>query len=241
MSELSAIVCAEHDGPPHLVARTLGAIAALGLSARVVAEPDALRGALPVDGAAWLLRAGAFDLDLPAALPPSATGRPVIGFGAACPAPPPTREQAPLVDACSALLARCGGDIDPRLPGLDALPFGALWLSPEACARLRATDAAPDVELARALPRALAGCRVIHVASLDVAFAHAPRVLEVVTSLQIGGAERVARDLAKHLPRAGIDAQLFGLGTPTCARWAPLPHEIDLGAKGLSTERRLDL
>lgn len=57
--------------------------------------------------------------------------------------------------------------------------------------------------------------RVFHWSPLD----HAPLderlfVMEVVTSLQQGGAERIARDLAWNLPEYGVRSQLISLGKP---------------------------
>src|SRR6478736_855334 len=56
---------------------------------------------------------------------------------------------------------------------------------------------------------------VVHWARLD----HAPDdprlfVMEVVTSLQHGGAERIACDLAGNLPRHGVRSRLVSLGKP---------------------------
>ncbi len=57
--------------------------------------------------------------------------------------------------------------------------------------------------------------RVVHWPRLD----HAPDdprlfVMEIVTSLQHGGAERIACDLAENLPRCGVRSRLVSLGMP---------------------------
>ncbi len=61
---------------------------------------------------------------------------------------------------------------------------------------------------------------VVHWSRLD----HAPDdprlfVMEVVTSLQHGGAERIACDLAANLPRHGVRSRLLVWGNPTARRW----------------------
>lgn len=94
-----------------------------------------------------------------------------------------------------------GGDY----PGLAFLPPPACeWHSaaPTASARL---DGQTVVD----------SSRVVHWAPLD----HAPEddrlfVMEVVTSLQQGGAERIARDLAWHLSDHGVRSRLVVLGKP---------------------------
>ncbi|MBK8258719.1 MAG: glycosyltransferase [Polyangiaceae bacterium] len=79
--------------------------------------------------------------------------------------------------------------------------------------------------------------RVVHLPSLDAPYATEARVIELVTSLQVGGAEKVARDLAQAM--VGGSARVAALGRATRARWPVLPHEIDLGAPGLSPAARM--
>lgn len=74
---------------------------------------------------------------------------------------------------------------------------------------------------AAALPR---GLRVIRHSALDVGFDPRPRVLQVITSLQRGGAERLVLDLHHELPRLGISSHLLTLGSPTRA---PFPAPAD--------------
>lgn len=67
---------------------------------------------------------------------------------------------------------------------------------------------------------------VVHWARLD----HAPddprlHVMEVVTSLQHGGAERIACDLAEHLPYHGVRSRLVSLGKPHRAQ-LPAPRDL---------------
>ncbi|MEO7097857.1 MAG: glycosyltransferase family 4 protein [Luteolibacter sp.] len=70
---------------------------------------------------------------------------------------------------------------------------------------------------------------VVHWARLD----HAPDdprlfVMEVVTSLQHGGAERIACDLAECLPRHGVRSRLVSLGKPNRTPLEAPPDVLDL-------------
>ena len=56
--------------------------------------------------------------------------------------------------------------------------------------------------------------RVVHLTEFDARFSSGLRVLQVVTSIQIGGAERVALDLAAGLPAHGVAALVVTLGKP---------------------------
>ncbi len=57
-------------------------------------------------------------------------------------------------------------------------------------------------------------CRIVHWPALDIDEDARHRCLQIVTSLQHGGAERVALDLANELPRQGIPTRLVVLGRP---------------------------
>lgn len=76
----------------------------------------------------------------------------------------------------------------------------------------------PPNSVPELLSRLLAtGVRVLRHAPLDVCFDRRMRVLEVVTSLQRGGAERIALNLHTELPRHGAKSLLCVLGSPTRA------------------------
>jgi glycosyltransferase involved in cell wall biosynthesis len=70
--------------------------------------------------------------------------------------------------------------------------------------------------------------RTVHFAPLDVYYHHSLRVVQVVTSLQQGGAERVTLSLFQELGKFGVRALLATLGCPTRKAF-PLPDgAIDL-------------
>jgi glycosyltransferase involved in cell wall biosynthesis len=167
---------------------------------------------------------------------PSATGLPVVGFGAPLAGPPPSCVEASLVSRARSLLAETGGD----LSSASDLPFAAL-LFDDAMARLAAAiparGAATDL-LAHALARR---ARIVRLSALDAPYAEELRVAEIVTSLQIGGAEKIACDLARHLPRALVSARLIGLGGATRTRWESVEGELDLGGSRLGAAARVAL
>lgn len=122
-------------------------------------------------------------------------------------------------------------------PG-DSLPhIRSLWLNHAAARKLHGgtlNDIA-DVALRH-------GWRVIRHASLDVGFDPRPCVLQVITSLQRGGAERLVLDLNQGLPHAGVRSQLLTLGSPTRAPFATpvgavqlrLPPDPELRAREIT-------
>lgn len=71
--------------------------------------------------------------------------------------------------------------------------------------------------------------RVVHWAPLDLAHTDERlSVLQIVTSLQHGGAEKIARDLALALPGHGVESRLVVLGKPHRKPLEAPPGTIDL-------------
>lgn len=119
--------------------------------------------------------------------PPSLPGKNLIAIGL-----PPRGEWA-------AFHARHGGDYSGELPA----PLCEWHSSPAtARARLDGTPLPPDT-------------RIVHWPALDLASVDERlSVYQIVTSLQHGGAEKIARDLAAALPTHGVAARLVVLGRP---------------------------
>lgn len=225
--------------PPRLVTRTRRALDGLGVRSVEVSDAPALAAALAA-GVWWFVRAGATPAEVPSPVVASRTGKAIVAFGASLDPPAPAADAPDLGSRAAALLAATGGVVDV----VDAsLPCVALALCARAAevAALQLQRAADDPEVAHLLLTALsrASVRGVRDASLDACFGEAVRVAEIVTSLQIGGAEVVARSLAEALPRAGVAARLFALGSPTRARLPEVPGEVDLGASGLAPARRI--
>lgn len=208
-----------------------------GRTARALADSaflDATRAPLAAvartldAGPLWLVRAGAWPRTPLGAAPPwpapSHTGAPLCALGAVCtpPGAAPPREAS----AWAELLRRTGGDLSRvTRRGLPALPAASVYLDAALAPPVleRVGRGAPlDVALAAALRGQRA--RVVRHAPLDVFDDDGLRVAQVVTSVQQGGAERVAIDLATELPRLGVSSRLFALYP---ARRAALPHPPD--------------
>ena len=223
------IVYGEGDAGGHLASRTLRSLARAGLSAEDAGtDARALGAALAsASDAVWVVRGGAW-LARPGPVafpPPSRTGRPLCAVGAIVP-------RADAVDAdaerWTETLAATGGDLDgKRLSPLP--PLASVFLEPP-LARLLGEGLCRGALLEVALDAALrAGpARVVRYAALDVHAGHALRVAQVVTSLQQGGAERVALSLAAALPRLGLPTLLVALGGPTRASFPAPPGALDL-------------
>ncbi|WP_437965695.1 glycosyltransferase [Sorangium sp. So ce260] len=221
-----------------------------------------------VRGGAWPAPSAALDPDpFP---PPSGTGLPVCAFGAvlaapdtpaasapAAPSPRPGRPALSLPSAPSLssptdpdaaawaeLLRATGGELSRvararRAPGLPraASVYLDAPLAAGVAARLRAgepLDAALQGELGARR------ARVVRHAPLDVCDDAALRVAQVVTSLQQGGAERIAIDLAAELPRRGVRSRVCAVYRPTRPTFGAPPGTLDLsGARG-DREARFD-
>lgn len=233
MDALRAGILAEGT-PAFLVRRSRRAIGALGATSLSIHAPDDFRAAFE-SGIRWFVRAGAFPHELPAELAPSATGRPVVLFGAPLVPHGPSLGPSELTQRATELLRSTGGDVG-YLP--ESLPFASLVFC-DRFAPHHFDDAA--VSTIESLLGAIAStsARVVHASWLDAGHAEEVRVAEIVTSLQLGGAEVVARALASELPKTGIAARLFGLGSPTRTRMASLEGELDLAGSRLDASRRV--
>src|SRR5262249_28880624 len=102
--------------------------------------------------------------------------------------------------------------------------------------RLRAGEAlvsAVSAELREQRPR------LVHHAPLDVRDDEGLRVIQVVTSLQRGGAERIAVTLTEELRRHGVRCLLATLGRPTREAFAAPSGTVDLSTQAPDRARRL--
>jgi glycosyltransferase involved in cell wall biosynthesis len=225
------IVFRAREGGVHLGPRTRRSLGRAGI---VAEDADLVDTLAATAGPLWLVRAGAWLARAgPVSFPPSSrTGRPLCALGAIVPL-------AGTADADESrwaeTLATTGGDLDGRR--LSPLPpLASVFLEPRLARALGERLAAGDA-MDAALEAAARDhhARVVRYAPLDVHAGAALRAVQVVTSLQQGGAERVALSLATVLPRAGVPTLLVALGGPTRA-----PFPAPPGALDLSWERRLD-
>ena len=189
----------------------------------------------------WLARTGPVDLPHP-----SATGIGLCALGAVR----VPRESDPNTDATAAawkaLLAETGGELG-RL-ALDAqnatakpgcLPAGLLsssmFLDSIAVRKVAASGACSLQDILRC---ALGELRCVHCSPLDVYDDSGLRVLQVITALQRGGAERVTLDLLAELPAQGVRVRLATIGRPSRVAFPAPPGTLDLAtAPGNVTER----
>ena len=219
----------------HLAPRTVRSLAAAGLGpedARPAGSSTLGEALASATAPVWLVREGAWRARPgPAVFPPaSRTGRPLCALGAVLTAPGSARgdDEARWEEA----LAGCGGDFDRGGPA-PLPPLASVYLEPALASAVgrRLSSGEP-------LPAALRDAvgetraRVVRYAPLDVYADAGLRVAQVVTSLQQGGAERVALSLAAALPRLGVRTSLIVTGAPTRA---PLPAPA--GVVDLSRER----
>ena len=147
-----------------------------------------------------LMRAGAF-LAQPgvlAALSPSATGKPLAGFGAVLFEKGECSRWRTVAREWRKLLDSTGGDLDRRGFFRRRLPEPAsIYLEPAAAHELsRLLREGRDLAAATAQLTRDRRIRTVHLPALDARASESLRVLQLVTSIQIGGAERVALDLA---------------------------------------------
>ena len=82
--------------------------------------------------------------------------------------------------------------------------------------------------------------RVVPLHDIDVAFDPSPRAIQVITSIQMGGAERVALDLEQEFNRCGWRTALAALGSPTRRAYPSPPFFADLSKAGFAPENRAD-
>ncbi|XXT17146.1 glycosyltransferase [Sorangium sp. So ce429] len=248
------------EAPAHRVraGRTLRALRLAGLApVDVTAAPLAAAAEALAAGPVWLVRGGAWPspsaaLDPDPFPPPSDTGLPLCALGAVMERPDPFARAEPEPDAVAwvELLRATGGELSraararrglgsrrgPGLPRAASVYLDAP-LAAGVAARLRAgepLDAALQGELGARR------ARVVRHAPLDVCDDAALRVAQVVTSLQQGGAERIAIDLATGLPRRGVRSRVYAVYRPTRPTFGAPPGTLDLSGAPGDREGRFD-
>ena len=214
------------------IGRTSRAFQRAGCAVTIVDSRDDLVARLyAADGPVLLAAAGSWLVHsepLPE-IPRSATGRPLIALGAV--------RNSPGADQWRAVLEKYGGDFDrwrflpPRLP-----PPDCAWLEAEPARQLGQLLAAGD-DWSAAWRRLLAlrAFRKVHFSPLDVQSSSRLRVLQVVTSIQVGGAERVTLDLASELATQRVDVAVVALGQPTRAAFPEPQNFFDLSRVSYDT------
>ncbi len=209
---------------PLLARRTERALARLGLSGRVVDEPELLDELARSDTPTWVLAAGAWPTRAPT-FHASATGRPLVGLGID-PADPRFR----------AWLSATGGEGAPAQLARREAPLelpSLLLEAPQRAGRPATWSALVEHVLDDDT------LRVVRLPALDARFDDRPRFAQVVTTLHRGGAERVALDLHTELQAAGAASTLYVLDRPRRATYPAPPGTIAAHEWARNHEARL--
>ena len=228
------------------IPRTERALAEAGIrEIRSAATPTALLEALE-DASTPLVvaRAGSWRVR-PGPLPqprPSATGMPLVGVGLPRGLPTEGRAGSPADRLWDAWRVSHGGDLSsrPEAPDLERPlplpPAPMVYLEP-AAAHLWAQASQASGDPWSGWQALLGSARVVHLPSLDAFGCGEPRVVQVITSLQRGGAERMALDLALESRGRGVPTLLVTLGCPTRKPFEPPPGTVDLS--GMDPESQI--
>ncbi len=205
------------------IGRTERALAQAGVLCEIVSSlEDLVARIYSANEPQLLIEAGAWFVgkDALPQIPASATGRPLIALGA-------IRHLSHLhAEQWRTVLQKSGGDFD-----------SAGNLPTPACAYLEAPAAKHlGALLKRGCDTSAAWSRLldarafrkVHLPALDVREFAGMRVLQVITSIQLGGAERVTLDLAHELSRQGVAVAVAALGRPTREAFPEPPDFYDL-------------
>lgn len=178
-----------------LTARTLSALARIGLEAERSTRSELRERLAQRDAPIWVLQGGAWPARAPATPSASATGKPLVALGAELDDPEWKR-----------WMARCAGEADRSPP--PSLP--SVFVERPALLVRHGDDL--DACILRAIESG--AVRAVRVPGFDVRFDVRLRVAQVITSLHRGGAERVALDLHRTLRQRSAASTLYVLDPP---------------------------
>jgi glycosyltransferase involved in cell wall biosynthesis len=220
---------------PILARRTRRALEScgLGVPAEIEGDPLALGSSLlRLSDPVWIVRAGAWPVAFRAP-PQSSTGRPLLALGARR---RPGGGDA-LDDGWKALLEATGGDLK-RWPERRAVSLDSVWVEAPAALGALLAEGRSLEEAVRALARRGA-YRAVRVADLDVRVSERLRVIQAITTLHRGGAERIAVSLMEGLPSQGVDVALAVLDRPVRATLEAPPGTVHLADRASGRAARV--
>lgn len=184
---------------------------------------------LLVRAGAWLARAG--ELKFPN---PSATDRPLCALGTLR-LPPDCRDNNEAeANQWRLLLKASGGDFNANQSPRNEFPTPVIAYLDENAAVALEVIWRKRASLIAAMREAFAlnDWRVVHYSPLDVYSDPSLRVIQLITSLQQGGAERVTLNLAARLPSLDVSPSVITLGKATRASLPTPDGTIDLSNIG---------
>lgn len=252
-SPVTALVFGDQEHS-RLAGRTLRSARAAGAVARDVtgAGPIELAEVLEsIGGPLWLLRAGCWGnargaLTFPQASATgtalSALGWPVAALAATGRlAPGHGGNGAPDVAHWRDLYASSGGDLAAAMAARVPLPALCSALVEPTIVRGLIPRMRSGTPLQLALVEELhtGRYRVVRHSPLDVDYSDSLRVVQVITSLQRGGAERLTLDLARTLFERGTHCRIVTLGRPTREPFPVPPGTCDLSRIGRDRADRI--
>ncbi len=219
---MHVVVFGDRAGADDRAGRTLRWSRHLGLDVDDATSTGSVELAEALDrtaGPVWLLRAGAWQ-SRPGAIrfpPPSATGLPLIALGRVHRPGDSHGQAADDAEVWAQLHEATGGDFsrDAADAPLAPPPLASVYVE-DVVRRAMAERLRGGATLHDALcgEIRLSQRRVVHCGELDVRDDAALRIVQVVTSLQRGGAERVSLDLTRELPAQGVRCRIVALGRP---------------------------
>ncbi len=223
--------------------RTRRSLAAAGVTC-IINAPDwncavvQMRAAneplLLIASGAWFTTDAALPL-----VPSSATGKPLIAFGATRATPIATWRDEAESEAWTEWQRRTGGSFRRSLWRTPPLPEPACVYLEPAAARALAALALKSAQLSWAISQlADMQCRAARLAELDVYFEPRLRIVQLVTTIQIGGAERVTLDLAGELRQLGHAVCVAAWGKPTRLAFPAPANFADLSHLPVDPEQR---
>ncbi len=222
-------ILALDSGEAMRIGRTERALKHAGIASEIIDSGEELAARLRSAGEPVLLiEAGGWfvESDVLSPIPKSATGRPLIALGAVRHSSHASHPSHLRAEQWRDALQKHGGDFDRAG---NPPPPACTYLEPAAAQHLGAF-----LEWETSTPTAwhrlftAREFRKVHLPALDVHEFAGMRVLQVITSIQLGGAERVTLDLAHELSRQGVAVAVAALGRPTREAFPEPPDFYDL-------------
>ncbi|MFO0940722.1 MAG: glycosyltransferase [Pirellulales bacterium] len=244
----TALVVSSPGTPNYLIQRTIRNLVRHGFSQASIFDAASYKS-MQVEAGLFLVQAGCWlRSDQPLRYPPSsATGRPVIALGAVA-----STEQldsgddgqkanrvVALGQAWNDLLQATGSDfqiaeVRHQLASLNR----CCWMDGRVAAEFLDLAKSSDFEAAATTVLQNSAYRIIHWQPLDVAYDQRLRVVQVITSIQRGGAERIAIDLHRcWLRHSSLAPLLIAVNPPSRSPFPTPESTIELSHVQPRSER----